>query len=67
MVDLAPVVLGCELVAAVRAIRMTGEPLPEGPLRGLFDLAATAVAEDRADRPLSGDLAAAVLLVERGL
>src|SRR5215213_309816 len=67
MVELAPVVLGCELVAAVRAIRMAGDPLPPGPLRELFELAATAVGEDRADRPLSDDLAAAVGLVEQGL
>ncbi len=67
MVDLAPVVLGCELVAAVRAIRMTGDPLPDGPLRELFEHAAIAVGEDRTDRPLSEDLAAAVRLVERGL
>jgi histidine ammonia-lyase len=67
VVELAPVVLGCELVAAVRALRMLGDPLPDGPLRELFATAATAVEEDRADRPLSDDLARAVALVERGL
>jgi histidine ammonia-lyase len=67
IVSLASMVLGCELVAAVRALRMAGGPLPDGPLRELFDKAAAAVDEDRADRPLSDDLSRAVALVENGL
>jgi histidine ammonia-lyase len=67
MVGLGPVVLGCELVAAVRAIRMDPERLPGGPLREVFERSAAVLGEDRADRPLSDDLAAAVGLVEQGL
>lgn len=67
VVQLAPVVLGCELVAAVRAIRMAGDPLPAGPLREVFDRAGAVVGEDRADRPLTDDLTAVVGLVEQGL
>ena len=68
MVDLAPVVLGCELLAAVRALRMDPDRLPEsGPLREVFDTAAAELGEDRTDRPLTDDLAAAVRLVEQGL
>ena len=41
MVGLAPVVLGCELVAAVRALRMDPERLPAGrPLREVYDAVA---------------------------
>jgi histidine ammonia-lyase len=67
MVEGAPVVLGCELVAAVRAIRTDPERLPEGPLREVFERAAAELAEDRSDRPLTDDLTAAVRLVEQGL
>ena len=64
---LAPVVLACELIAAVRAIRMDPDRLPGGPLREVFEKAAAVVDEERADRPLSDDLARAVRLVEKGL
>jgi histidine ammonia-lyase len=67
MVSLAPVVLGCELVAAVRALRMDPERLPRSPLREVYDTAAAVLDEDRADRPFTDDLAAAVRLVEGGL
>ena len=67
IVGLAPVVLACELVAAVRAIRMGPDRLPGGPLREVFEKAAAVVDEERADRPLSDDLARAVRLVEQGL
>ena len=67
MVELAPVVLGCELIAAVRAMRMDPDRLPGGPLREVFEKAAAVVDEERADRPLSDDLARAVRLVEQGL
>jgi histidine ammonia-lyase len=60
-------VLGCELVAAVRALRMDPDRLPGSPLRAVYDAAAAVLHEDRADRPLSDDLAAAVRLVEGGL
>jgi histidine ammonia-lyase len=67
MVELAPVVLACELVAAVRALRMDPERLPTSPVRAVYDAAAAVLGEDRADRPFSDDLTAAVRLVEGGL
>ena len=67
MVEQAPVVLACELVTAVRALRMDPDRLSDGPLREVFDLAAAHLGEDRADRPLTDDLTAAVALVEQGL
>jgi histidine ammonia-lyase len=67
MVELAPVVLGCELVAAVRALRMDPGRLPGSPVRRVYDEAAGVLGEDRADRPFTDDLAAAVRLVEGGL
>jgi histidine ammonia-lyase len=68
LVELAPVVLGCELLAAVRALRMDPDRLPvSGPLREVFDTAAAVLGEDRTDRPLTDDLAAAVRLVQEGL
>jgi histidine ammonia-lyase len=67
VVELAPVVLGCELVAAVRALRMDPERVPRGPLRASYDLAAGVLSEERADRPFTDDLAAAVHLVTEGL
>ncbi len=63
----APVVLGCELVAAVRALRMAPDRLPGGPLREVFDRTAALLGEDHADRPLTDDLTSAVGLVEEGL
>jgi histidine ammonia-lyase len=67
MVRLAPVVLGCELVAAVRALRADPERLPDAPVRAVFETAAAVLDEDRNDRPFDDDLAAAVRLVETGL
>ena len=67
MVELAPVVLACELVAAVRALRLDPRRVPEGSLREVFDLAAAGLDDDRADRPLTDDLTVAVALVEQGL
>jgi histidine ammonia-lyase len=52
-------VLDCELVAAVRVLRMQRRAPSGGPLRAAFD-AADAVLDPRtADRPLDADLAAA--------
>jgi len=67
MVELAPVVLGCELIAAVRAVRMDTDRVPQGPLREVYDAAAAVLGEERSDRPFNDDLAAAVRLVEEGL
>ncbi len=63
----APVVLGCELVAAVRALRMDPDRLPHGPVRDVFEKAAAQLDEDRSDRPLTDDVTTAVRLVEEGL
>ena len=56
------VVLACELVAAVRALRMRGgvawNPGP-GPVREAYDLAAAALDPRVEDRPLDGDVEAA--------
>jgi histidine ammonia-lyase len=52
-------VLACELVGAVRVLRMQRRGPAGGPLRAAFDRA-TAVLDPRTtDRPLDGDLAAA--------
>jgi histidine ammonia-lyase len=67
MVELAPVVLGCELIAAVRALRMDPDRLPTTPVRQVYDAAAAVLDEERSDRPFTDDLAAAVRLVEAGL
>ena len=67
MVALAPVVLGCELVAAVRALRMDPHRLPDSPVRQVYDQAAAVLSDERSDRPFTDDLAAAVRLVEDGL
>ena len=67
MVEMAPLVLGCELVAAVRALRMDPDRLPDAPVRQVYDAAAAVLGEERADRPFSADLEVAVRLVEHGL
>ncbi|WP_018655420.1 aromatic amino acid ammonia-lyase [Actinomadura flavalba] len=55
--------LGCELYAAVRALRMQGRAPAGGPLRAAYDLA-DAVLDDRiADRPLDADIATAADLL----
>jgi histidine ammonia-lyase len=53
------IVLACELVAAIRAMRLRAIR-PAGPsLAEAFDLAAAALPADTSDRSLDGDLAAA--------
>jgi histidine ammonia-lyase len=57
------IVLACELVAAVRALRLR-EIRPPGPLLAeAFALAACALPADTSDRPLDGDLAVAQRLL----
>ncbi len=57
------VAVSAELVLAVRALRQRGRP-PLGPgLRALLDAAEACLDPDMADRPLSGDLEAARLLL----
>jgi histidine ammonia-lyase len=50
------VVLACELVAAVRALRLRGAGPTAGPLAPAFERAAGALPESTADRPLDADL-----------
>jgi histidine ammonia-lyase len=58
-------VLTCELVAAVRALRLREiRPAPPG-LTAAFELAAGALPAGTADRPLDSDLAAAQDLLTR--
>jgi histidine ammonia-lyase len=52
-------VLACELVGAVRVLRMQRRGPAAGPLRAAFDRAAAVLDPRTADRPLDGDLAAA--------
>jgi len=53
-------VLGCELMAATRALRMQGRlPADGGRLRRAYDLADSALEAGTEDRPLDNDLTAA--------
>lgn len=59
-------VVGCELVAAVRALRQRGlRPDPDLPVGRALELAEAVLAEDPADRPLTGDVTAAAALLDR--
>ena len=53
------VVLACELVAAVRGLRLRGERPAGAALAGVFGLAEQALPPSMADRPLDEDLAIA--------
>ncbi|MGO9297000.1 MAG: aromatic amino acid ammonia-lyase [Streptosporangiaceae bacterium] len=53
------VVLACELIAAVRALRLRGLTPAGPPLAAAFRLAGQVLPGDTADRPLDGDLTAA--------
>jgi histidine ammonia-lyase len=56
--------LACELVAAIRALRMQGRaPAAGSGLRHAYDRAGAVLDPGTADRPLDGDLAAADALV----
>ncbi|KAB2383534.1 aromatic amino acid ammonia-lyase [Actinomadura montaniterrae] len=57
--------LGCELVAAVRALRMQGRAPSGGPLRSAFDLAEAVLDPRVEDRPLDADIAVAADLLPR--
>jgi histidine ammonia-lyase len=57
-------VLACELVAAVRALRMRPADLMDLPIRDAFDLVGTALDLEMADRPLSADLEAAAGILD---
>jgi histidine ammonia-lyase len=57
------VVLACELIAAVRALRLRGLRPAGAALGAAFELAAVALSADTGDRPLDADLAAAQRLL----
>jgi histidine ammonia-lyase len=56
MTGLAPVLLAAELVAAVRALRIAPDRLPDGPARQAFETAAAVLDTDGTDHPLGADL-----------
>ncbi|MFE4669376.1 aromatic amino acid ammonia-lyase [Streptomyces sp. NPDC056716] len=59
-------VVGCELVAAVRALRMRDlRPDPALPAGRALELAETVLDADLADRPLTDDVTAAATLLDR--
>ncbi|WP_327686848.1 aromatic amino acid ammonia-lyase [Streptomyces sp. NBC_00467] len=59
-------VVGCELVAAVRALRQRGlRPDPELPVGTAYELAESVLDEELADRPLTDDVTAAAALLDR--
>ncbi|MGQ4385010.1 aromatic amino acid ammonia-lyase [Streptomyces sp. SAS_270] len=59
-------VVGCELVAAVRALRQRDlRPDPDLPVGRALELAESVLAADQADRPLTDDVSAAAALLDR--
>lgn len=56
-------VLACELLTAVRALRLRAVTLGPGPLREAYELARSALDPSTEDRPLEGDLKAAIRLL----
>lgn len=58
-------VLSCELVAAVRALRMRPADIMDVPIREAFDLADAVLDQNLSDRPLADDLEAAAPLLDQ--
>ncbi|MFD9328934.1 aromatic amino acid ammonia-lyase [Streptomyces sp. NPDC060065] len=59
-------VVGCELVAAVRALRQRGlRPDPELPAGRALELAESVLDPEQADRPLTDDVGTAAALLDR--
>ncbi|WP_369247100.1 aromatic amino acid ammonia-lyase [Streptomyces sp. R41] len=59
-------VVGCELVAAVRALRQRDlRPEPELPVGHALELAESVLEPDQADRPLTDDVTAAAAVLDR--
>jgi histidine ammonia-lyase len=59
-------VVGCELVAAVRALRLRDlRPDPELPVGRALELAESVLDDETADRPLTDDVTAAAGLLDR--
>ncbi|MFF3483897.1 aromatic amino acid ammonia-lyase [Streptomyces sp. NPDC002701] len=64
--DAYRLVVGCELVAAVRALRQRGlRPDPELPVGRALEIAEPVLDADPADRPLTDDVTAAAALLDR--
>jgi histidine ammonia-lyase len=64
--DAYRLVVGCELVAAVRALHLRDlRPEPELPVGRALELAETVLDGDLADRPLTDDVTAAAHLLDR--
>ncbi|NGO15034.1 aromatic amino acid lyase [Streptomyces sp. HC44] len=64
--DAYRLVVGCELVAAVRALRQRElRPDPELPVGRALELAESVLDADQADRPLTDDVAVAAALLDR--
>lgn len=58
-------VLACELLGAVRALRISGTELPDTPLRGAFALATAGLPHVAEDHPLSAEIHQAERLLDR--
>jgi len=64
--DAYRLVVGCELVAAVRALRQRElRPDPELPVGRALELAESVLDADQADRPLTDDVTTAAALLDR--
>ncbi|GAA2621145.1 aromatic amino acid ammonia-lyase [Streptomyces vastus] len=64
--DAYRLVVGCELVAAVRALRQRElRPEPELPVGRALELAESVLDADQTDRPLTDDVTAAAVLLDR--
>ncbi|WP_051744910.1 aromatic amino acid ammonia-lyase [Streptomyces yerevanensis] len=64
--DAYRLVVGCELVAAVRALRQRElRPDPELPVGRALELAESVLDADQTDRPLTDDVTAAAVLLDR--
>jgi len=57
-------VLGCELLASVRALRLAGAVLPEAPVAEAFGLATQRLPMVEDDHPLSEEIALAERLLD---
>jgi histidine ammonia-lyase len=65
LIEAYRIVLACELIAAVRALRLRGIRPGGARLAAAFDLAAGVLPASTADRPLDSDLGAAQSVLDR--
>lgn len=63
LAELVPTVVGCELVAAVRALRAAPDRLADAPVREAFAIADAALPKGTEDRPHRDDIAVATELL----